>query len=67
MEIYGGDNLKCPQMEIYGGDKSEMPIDVWSMVVKNWSKPTDAWSMVVNLKQRLIDENLWWWKTDQSP
>ena len=27
MEIYGGDNMKCPQMEIYGGEKSKMPID----------------------------------------
>ena len=33
-------------MKIPSGE-SEMPIDVWSMVV--------------NLKQMLIDENLWWW------
>ena len=46
MPIYGGDNLDCSRMKIHGGE-SEMSIDVWSMVV--------------NLKQMLIDENLWWW------
>ena len=33
-------------MKIYDGE-SEMPIDVWSMVVKIWL--------------RSINKNLWWW------
>ena len=49
-------------MKIYGGE-SEMPIDVWSMVVKI-EMPIDVWSMGVKTekkKKKLIDENLWWW------
>ena len=33
IKIYGGDNLESPRMKTHGGE-TEMPIDVWSMVVK---------------------------------
>ena len=60
MKIYGGDNWKKGSwMKIHDGE-TEMPIDVWSMVVKIWNKdswmkihdgesemPIDVWSMVV--------------------
>ena len=62
MKIYGGDNWnKGSWMKIHDGE-SEMPIDVWSMVVKIWNKgswmkihdgesemPIDVWSMVVKI------------------
>ena len=62
IKIYGGDNLKSLRMKIHGGESTEMPIDVWSMVVRITEMPMDVQSMMVRwLKQMLIDENLWWW------
>ena len=65
MKIHGGDNWnKVSWMKIHDGE-SEMPIDVWSMVVTTDQSP--RMKILGGESQKHKDENPWWWYNLKSP